>query len=72
MRRSFKTYDKNGTGLLSVADFRKVRLSALVCYGPGAHSKHERPAAWDALQGPCACPLLAHYSVFSLKVSGNF
>ncbi|XP_017172281.1 EF-hand calcium-binding domain-containing protein 6 isoform X4 [Mus musculus] len=24
MRRSFKTYDKNGTGLLSVADFRKV------------------------------------------------
>ncbi|XP_049986535.1 EF-hand calcium-binding domain-containing protein 6 isoform X4 [Alexandromys fortis] len=24
MRRTFKTYDKNGTGLLSVADFRKV------------------------------------------------
>lgn len=24
MRRTFKTYDENGTGLLSVADFRKV------------------------------------------------
>lgn len=79
MRRTFKTYDENGTGLLSVADFRKVRHCSPWLWRPGAGTRPERPVAWkvqETLHLPTeprpwpACPLLEDYSLWKLQGVG--
>lgn len=52
MRRTFKSYDEGGTGLLSVADFRKV--------SPAAGTHHPASVATKLKMGPRAPVLCFH------------